>query len=215
MKSPRGTRMGRWQSWGSRWGRGCVWRPLNPSHIFHSKTVPPVELSRSEPNGLLGGFLPQWDRSGPDDCWGEVPFLCFRTDTGIWILKPWAATTIREMEATGGSLWAHKCISPESETAELLRVTLIYHNYKRTISIWPQDHFTEWSSGEAEKENMVFWNHYWNICGHILQYKAEPLGYPFYRFIPTHNGDLSSDYYLTVIFKVTTSTMCQVLNWYI
>lgn len=41
---------------------------------FHSKTVPQVEQSRFEPNGLLGKF----------------PFLCFRTDTGVWILKPWA-----------------------------------------------------------------------------------------------------------------------------
>lgn len=161
--------------------------------------LPPVELSRSEPNGLLGRF----------------PFLCFRTDTGIWILKPWAG-----YHHKGNGLLEKPLSTQVHQSSQRQQSFSGWHWVfititKRTILIWPQDHFTrEWSSGEAEKESMVFWNHYWNICGHIYNTKRSHwVTFPdlYQRIMEL----IFKRLLFNCNFQVTASTMCQVLNWYI
>lgn len=95
MKSPRGTKDGRWQKLREQVrGRGCVWRPLNPSHIFFTLRLSPVELSRSEPNGLLGKFPSPVELSRSQAEWpaGEVPFPLFQD--WHWDLDPKALSRL-------------------------------------------------------------------------------------------------------------------------
>lgn len=116
-------RMGDGKAEGAGEGRGCVWRPLNPNHIFffHSKTVPSVELSTSEPNGLLGRF----------------PFLCFRTDTGVWILKPWAGHHHKGDGLLEKPLSTHVHQSSQRQQSFSGWHWVFITITKRTISIWP------------------------------------------------------------------------------
>lgn len=145
-----------------------------------------MELSRSEPNGLLGEVsFPQWNCPGHKAEWpaGRFPFLCFRTDTGIWILKPWAGYHHK------GNGLLEKPLSTQVHqssqgTAELLRVTLsVYHNYK--------EDYLDMATGPLYKR-MVFrrqrrktWFSEITTETYVGTFtiQAEPLGY-LSRFIP-------------------------------
>lgn len=89
--------------------------------FFHSKTVPSVELSTSEPNGLLGRF----------------PFLCFRTDTGVWILKPWAGHHHKGDGLLEKPLSTHVHQSSQRQQSFSGWHWVFITITKRTISIWP------------------------------------------------------------------------------
>ena len=128
-----------------------------------------MEQSRSEPIGLSGRFL----------------FLCFKTNTRVWILKPRAGH-----HKGDGPLEKHLSTSAsvESGAAQLLGVTLsVHHSYKEEdldMAIGPLYKGMLFSGGRKGKHG--FPKSLLKYTWAQLQYTAEPLGY-LSRFIQTHN----------------------------